>query len=184
MYYLIALFAALLVLAPLMALLPSPQQRHRARLQRRGLDLGMEVRPGLLPQSRMSQRLGDAPSSGAAYRLPARLQPQRNGLWCRREDGCWENPLQLPADAEDQAWLESLEQRLPRGVVALEFGAQGITVFWREPGDEAAVERLHAVLYELVESWTVAARCREEELEGGDSEQKPDVASASRDESH
>ena len=149
MIYVLILLAVLLVLAPLLALLPSARERDRAQLHRRAIELGLEIKPGLLPQSIMAERCNEAPVNGAAYRLPMRWRVGESGLWCRREDGRWENPRRVSVDDAEQARLEGIAARFPDGLVAIEWAPDGITAYWNEAGGPAALQQLAEALRRL-----------------------------------
>lgn len=151
MKYIFILVVIALIVGPVAWLRPSPADRRRERLRSRARHLGLQVNLCELPQTHRQQVRRERPEMGASYSLrdPERVLP--SGRWLRDEGGEWQLPDGLPPLASDRDWLATLNSALPASVVALERGGVVISVFWREHGNETAVEAIAEVLGQLMQ---------------------------------
>lgn len=153
MEYLVILFIVALVLGPVMWLRPAPADRRSVDLRNRARALGLQVRICELPRSRRVQARREAPVLGAAYSMSShdRVSPGNRELWlCDPVEG-WQGERGEPVPPGRREWLDTLTAPLPKGVTALEYGTGTASVYWSERGGPESVERIAAVLRQLLE---------------------------------
>src|SRR5690606_9616694 len=148
MIYLLVLLVMAMVIGPVMWMKPSAGQQRLARMRMRARQLGLDIRVTELPQTHRASVRREDVLQGAVYRIPVH-DPRKvlplNYRCVRDLRGEWEfEGKALPAPL--QQIVEAAQQQLPRDVVAIELGPQGPGVYWREAGDEAAVDAVAARL--------------------------------------
>jgi len=152
--YLITAVVLLLVLSPVVMMMPSPRQRRQALLRERARKLGIDVRVAELPQTHRQRVRREPVEQGLVYRLPQRdgWHQVRAHLRCRASAADeWEVQEGSPALTEAlEAAVAQVAARVPTDAVAIELAATGPAIYWREHGNEQAVERVHGLLSELV----------------------------------
>lgn len=150
MVYLVVVLVLALVIGPVVWLRPSPAQARQAQLRLRARGLGLEVRIAELPQTRRARVRREDAQQGAAYHLAtygAAALPALSHRSVRDGDAWEESGDELPAAL--RGVLERVRRQLPADVVAVELGAHGPAVFWRERGGEAALAQIAAQLEAL-----------------------------------
>jgi hypothetical protein len=128
---------------------PSPAQARQAQLRMKARAQGLEIRVTELPQThRAAVRLEDT-QQGVVYRLPVYGENTLMALSHRSvrdvDNAGWEESGDvLPAALI--ALLDQVKAQLPSDVVAIEVGANGPGIFWRERGGDAALMQISAQL--------------------------------------
>lgn len=210
MVWLLILFVALFVIAPVFWIMPTPAQRRQERMRARARTLGLEVVGCELPQTRRQRVRGEPRRLGMLYRAPfpregeslqpkgESLQPKEESLqgegenllrrveshqrkveshqregegfrpsaesrqsgtgperrlrgggpeegatarWLRERDGEWEMDEAVPSTSTALP-----PDGLPATAVGYEITRSGVGLYWREGGDEGAVEAVATVL--------------------------------------
>lgn len=149
MSYLIILFVVALALAPVLALMPSKQQKHLIALRDSARAAGLQVQVCKLPQTHRQKVRKEDEESGVAYRL----------LW-RHPDARFKTihftVLRAEVSAhESEGHIESILRTaldsLPDCIMGLEFTNIGLAAFWQEQGDTDSVEIIAQTLMALKE---------------------------------
>jgi hypothetical protein len=158
MVYLLLVLAVALVIGPVMWLRPSQGQQRLARMRLRARQLGIDIRITELPRTRRAEVRREDVEQGALYRLyvhdPRTLRPL-NYRCVRVQGGVWESSGdELPPALRDV--VIAAQTQLPADAVAIELGAQGAGVFWRERGDESAVATVADQLQGLLAAMKVS----------------------------
>ncbi|MBB3046493.1 hypothetical protein FHR99_000729 [Litorivivens lipolytica] len=151
MTWLIAFFVVAFVVAPVIWVMPTPAQRRQARIRQHAHTLGLSINIVELPQSRRAQVRKEGAQLGVRYCLPIKREknvyrPQWL-LWRVPPEGEDDVPPHCPKAVSAQA--DALRARMAEDVVALESGPEGYAVFWRERGEEEAVDRVAALLEDV-----------------------------------
>jgi hypothetical protein len=136
-----------MVLAPLMAFMPSKLVKRQMEFRERAIALGLQVKVADLPQSSRAKVRKQDVEQGVVYRLPFR---QRQSLAAIAQQSCvtTEQGFEWSALQEDfvKPMFERCWSQLPEDVVALELNASGVAVYWREQGTIERVQQLYDVL--------------------------------------
>lgn len=143
MAWVIIVLGALLVIAPVIWIMPTPQQRRHERLRAEARRAGLDVVASELPQTRRARARREATRRIMLYRStwsPERIPWPCSAWWLRLPEGGWEEgsePVSGPvAEAVDQ-----LLARLPASVLGVGIGPQGPGLYWTEREDDLA--RVH-----------------------------------------
>lgn len=172
MAVIILVLVAAMIIGPVAMLRLSPGQKRRDLLRARARAQGLSVSLRIPPQ-----RPTDTEPAG---HMPA------YSLVCKGADNwflvrtSYAHPLHLndwwqfvanKPEQKVQAFLAGALQMLPEGVVGV--GSQGgeLVVFWRESGQEAAVDQISRFLHQLAEcqSSSLSMRCSSSEANSGNS---------------
>lgn len=149
MVWLVTFIVIAMLLAPVMWMMPSRQQKRQICLRERARQHGLQVSIGELPQTRRQRVRREAVEMGVAYLLrTAREKGAVRSRWLLWRDPSVEQDAGgLPVAIA--ARVEELRSRMPADMLALEAGAAGYTAYWRERGDEETVDRIAALLQEV-----------------------------------
>lgn len=133
-----------IVLGPVFWIMPSPRQKHQMQVREQALTLGLQVKVCDLPQTHRAKVRLEPAVKGILYRLEWRDNIRRDSalnLLVMRE-GEAEGSVTLEAKEEldgiKQALSESLVS-MPDDVLAIEYSALGLAIFWRERGSKEHV---------------------------------------------
>lgn len=157
MVYVFVLLAVALVIGPVMWIRPSRGQQRLARIRMKARELGIDVRIIEIPQTRRAAVRREEVALGALYRLgvhdPRAVLPLSHR--CLRDaQGGWESEGdQLPQRLQDT--LELVQSQLPVDAVGIELGPLGPGIYWREMGEDKAVEHIAAQLRLLLDAMRV-----------------------------
>lgn len=151
MAWIIGFFVVAFVVAPVIWIMPTPAQRRQARIRQHAQSLGLSINIVELPQSRRAQVRKEGAQLGVRYCLPIKreknvFRPQWM-LWRVPPEGEEDISARCPAAVAAEA--QALRERMAEDVVAIESGAEGYAVFWRERGEEEAVDRVAALLEDV-----------------------------------
>lgn len=131
------------VIAPVLAMRPSPRQSQLARLRARAMAQGLRV------------HLDAAGTRGghADYVLPWRLDenPRLRSLHIRLERDAELGWRRSATDDSPPGLEKCLPGDLPESVLALHSTRDGLAIRWKERGNEAGVERIAEALRALRE---------------------------------
>lgn len=163
--FLLIVFSMLLVIAPVMALRPSPRERRLARLREVARQHRVKVRPILLRQHpQFSVTLERNPhlanSNWSSYELVADEEqrgPSISGQWIQRKtpEGryVWESvDVRQKTTPVVEAVLAQWEQRQQPDFLSLTLGPRSVALVWNENGDTAEAEAVCRLLNELMQA--------------------------------
>ena len=142
-----------LVLGPVLWMMPSAAQSRQAKLRTRASQLGLQVKVAEMPQVHRARVRKEDTLSGAMYMLrhPPRHQCQ-SWLVCRERGAEWDVETLATVPQQQRNVLQGLLPQLAVDIYAFEQNPQGIAVYWREQGDESAVDRCLAYLQQLAQA--------------------------------
>ncbi len=151
MAWIIAFFVVAFVVAPVVWVMPTPAQRRQARLRQHAQSLGLSISITELPQSRRDRVRKEPTRLGVRYCLPivrekSFYRPQWL-IWREAPEGEEAVSERCPATLKGQS--AALRERMTPDMVALESGAEGYALYWRERGDESAVDAVAELLEEV-----------------------------------
>ena len=154
MTYVIIFVAIALALSPVLWMMPSPKQKRQMQLRQRAMALGLQVKVCDLPQSYRDRVRQESPEQGVVYRL----------LW-RRPDTDNENFHYLCLRAGDngdagsavEEVLSSALDAMDDTIVAVDYTASGIAVYWRENGPIEKVDQIFQQLQQLKKALLVTS---------------------------
>ena len=153
MSYLIIVIVVMLVLSPVFWIMPSPAQKRQMQLRQQAMTLGFMVKITDLPQSHRAKVRKEKVEQGVAYRLPwevKRKHPQGGEYLLMRDTA--ETPSGLDNSnfsRQMHLLMQDTLLQLPNSVVALEYAAPGLALYWREHGDVELISSLYQQLIEL-----------------------------------
>ncbi len=164
MIYLGIAFVVLLIVAPIIALLPSAQQREQMALRRRAMSAGVRTELTTIddpnPEAeryitvtgkRLEQKL-----KCIAYRLPRErpwnwrdLQPMKWSM-SRGPDG-WQSDEALPESTSDElrAAVDEALETLPDDAIRVDEEHYVVSVYWCEKGGDGALDAIIESLKKL-----------------------------------
>ena len=151
MGWLIAFVVVAFVIAPVIWIMPSPAQKRQAQLRARAHQLGLGISLADLPQSHRAKVRREPAARGVCYCL--RIQRDRSWvrpqwfIWREASEGEGEIEGQCPASVK--AALAALQAKMSADTVGVGSTPEGYALYWRERGDEAAVEHVAALLEEI-----------------------------------
>lgn len=155
--YLIIAVAIALVVGPVMLMRPSQRQQRQLKLRNCATQQGLRVH--MMPLPTLGAGSQEGPSRPcAAYCLAWPPQHADTSGWLLLKGkleheihfhGVWVWATNQAADDYWHALLRTVLQSLPDGVLALGNGPQGLSIYWNEVGDEAAVKALADLLKDL-----------------------------------
>jgi hypothetical protein len=150
--YLLIVFIIFLALAPLSHFVPSKRQRRVARLREYAAVHGLFVEFRQLPGDDRAIGRGQGARGDIIYygkRLPPARhgQPEPTAAWLCYEDG-WRGIT------TGQRTVPPVLEQLPAGMLAASVDQGSCGIYWLEPGEEAAVAEIQAVL----ERWSAQLR--------------------------
>jgi hypothetical protein len=145
--YLLIIVAVAFVLMPVFWLMPSPAQKRQARLRQQAMSLGLIVKVCNMPQSRTAVVRKEEAVKGVLYRLPinGRDGAKVKASLLQRVD----QDTEASGNEDVKEVLDQTLQTLPASVQAVECNATSVGAYWREQGDEAAVDQIHQALLAL-----------------------------------
>ena len=169
MEYLIVAGILLMVVAPIIAVLPSPNQKRKMVLRRAAMNLGITVEITNIDdphpfQEKYLTNLGKRLPpvlEVVAYRVhrPRRMEwngdRRRNWLIERRADNekgelpgtwCWGSEDTPELSSKLLTFIISNLESLPEDVVRVEECSRFISVYWHECGDKKALQTIHYFL--------------------------------------
>lgn len=141
--------AIAMAVGPVLMLKPSPRQQGLAKLRSRALELGLRVH--MLP-------LSSEKPSVPAYCKPWLDERRDTKPWVLELtnfehdlnfSGAWAWQKDLVARP---GWHQAIKEQLehvPKGVLAIANGPQGLCCFWAETGGEVVLDQIHKMLQEL-----------------------------------
>lgn len=135
-----------LLVAPVLAALPRPEQRRRERLRQTLMERGVSVRLGLLPGMKL-QKMSAAGSAAARCSVPLSGPAFAVPCLALREGDGWRIQGALVDPARRR--LQRVLQTFPAAVEAVEVTAHDAAAYWREQGTERDAEQLRRGLSEL-----------------------------------
>ncbi|WP_157471673.1 hypothetical protein [Gilvimarinus agarilyticus] len=150
MIILIVLVVAMVV-GPVAMMQPNSGQRRREHLRQYARESGLTVR--LLPPPQQATDSA-APSAMPVYSLvTGTTQPSWSLMRTSYEheshvQGWWQFLGSKPTDLH-RTNIEAVLEELPDGVVGLRSGARQVDIFWRENGEEQAIDQLLSCLKKL-----------------------------------
>lgn len=143
----------MLMLSPVFWIMPSPAQKRQMQLRQKAMSLGFIVKITDLPQQYRAKVRKEKVEQGVVYRLPWGVKRKHPGgieyLLIRDSD---ETLLWVDSSSfgrQMYSLMQNTLQQLPNSVVALEYAAPGLAVYWREHGHAELVNDLYQQLTKL-----------------------------------
>ena len=157
MTWLVMLVGFALVLAPIMWIMPNKGQRRQEAMRTRARELGLQVRVGTLPQTRIQGVRKDETRRGICYLLPIRRKSSDIvpawTVWPEADEngeivGAGEDSFSL---GELKTAIQSEIAAVPLTVRAVDHHQLGIGVWWNEQGEVSEVDVLKEFLEKLAQ---------------------------------
>lgn len=150
MFWIIAFLVLAFMLAPVLWIIPTPQQRRQTRLRERARQLGITVQIASFPQTRRQRVRKEPEYQGLAYCMP--LPKVRAGERWRfwRDEALRTDEEHEPSQAVYDA-LVALSSALPSDCRLVEAGGRMLRVWWREANaTEQSVEDLAVLMTRMI----------------------------------
>lgn len=151
MGWLIGFLVVAFVVAPVFWIMPSPAQKRQARMRARAHQLGLGISLVDLPQSHRAKVRREPASPGVCYCL----RIQRDRSWVRPQWFIWREAPEDESEINGQCpeavrtALSALRAKMSADTVGVGSTPEGYALYWRERGDETAVENVAALLEEI-----------------------------------
>ena len=169
MEYLIVVGILLMIVAPIMAVLPTPSQRKKMALRKAAMSLGINVEitsiddPDPLQAKYLSSSGKQLPPilKVVAYRVQYvrpmewNSPPRRNWVIERRKDNeegelpgawCWGSDPPPELSSKLLSFIIFNLESLPQDVIRVDECSRIISVYWQELGDEQGLQSIHYFL--------------------------------------